>query len=61
MVTPKSGVKLREVRENCLLLSLSFANDEILNKSIAPILSSLNFQDKFSFPLNECSKERELT
>jgi hypothetical protein len=38
---------------------LSFANDEMLNKSIAPTLSSLNFQDKFSFPLKACSRDND--
>ena len=61
MVIPNKGVKLLEMRENCLLLSLSFANDDILNKSIAPTLSSLNFHDKFSLPLNACSTDNDCT
>jgi hypothetical protein len=61
VVIPNKGVKLREIRENCLLSSLSFANDEMLNKSIAPTLSSLNFHDKFSLPLNACSRDIAFT
>ena len=61
VVIPTNGVKLRDMRENCLLLSLSLANDDIPNKSIAPILSSLNFHDKFSFPLNACSIDNDCT
>ena len=45
----------------CLLSSLLVANDEILNKSIAPIPSSLNFHDKFSLPLNACSIDNDFT
>ena len=40
---------------------LSFSKDEILNNPIGVIPASLNFHDKFCFPLNECSKDIEET